>query len=106
MQTKAESTTRIRYQRSSTGTIAFGECDANGKFVTIENQHAYKVGTSERRGTVEATLIQEESLGGWCIRRTVDNHPPLEYIFPEGAILHAGRTATVFSSEAAHEQGK
>lgn len=75
MQVKAESTTRMRYQRSSTGTVAFGECDANGKFITIENQHAYKVQEVKcgycqdtlHSGRVTCRLVHSSYSGQWPI---------------------------------------
>jgi len=68
--TKGEMSAKTTYQRTAKGPVTIAECDADGKFVILEN-----------------TGRKEEPLAGWKIKRAVDGDDKPEFIFAEEVIL-------------------
>lgn len=70
---------RTTIQKSAKGPISIGECDAQGKFITIEN-------TSRSKSMV---------LSGWTVRQQAENGETLKFSFPENCLLRPNNSIKV-----------
>lgn len=70
---------RTTIHKSSKGPISVAECDAQGKYILIEN-------TSRSKSL---------ALAGWKLRQENDNGDVLTYTFPENCLLRPNHTIKV-----------
>jgi len=80
-QVRGEMTSRTTFQRSAKGNIAIAECEANGKYIVIENTHRNK----------------EENISDWKLRRKLDGRREIVYTFPPNTIIKAGRGCKIWA---------
>uniref|UniRef100_A0A8C4EML1 Lamin A/C n=1 Tax=Dicentrarchus labrax TaxID=13489 RepID=A0A8C4EML1_DICLA len=73
--------TRISQHASASGRITVDEVDLEGKFVRLSNK-----------------ADEDQSLGGWQVKRQVGNASPIAYKFPQKFTLKAGGTVTIWAA--------
>ncbi|XP_035527667.1 lamin-A-like [Morone saxatilis] len=73
--------TRISQHASASGRITVDEVDLEGKFVRLSNK-----------------ADEDQSLGGWQVKRVVGNASPIVYKFPHKFTLKAGGTVTIWAA--------
>ncbi|CEF70969.1 Lamin Tail Domain domain and Intermediate filament protein family and Intermediate filament, ifa/ifb family-containing protein [Strongyloides ratti] len=78
---RGEVQTRTTFQRAAKGNITIPECDANGKFIVLENTHRNK----------------EEDISECKLKRKLDNRPDIVYTFPSNIILKPGQTIKIYA---------
>uniref|UniRef100_A0A8C4ELE8 Lamin A/C n=1 Tax=Dicentrarchus labrax TaxID=13489 RepID=A0A8C4ELE8_DICLA len=66
---------------SASGRITVDEVDLEGKFVRLSNK-----------------ADEDQSLGGWQVKRQVGNASPIAYKFPQKFTLKAGGTVTIWAA--------
>lgn len=80
---RGEMSTRTTFQRSAKGNVTIAECDPDGKFIVLENQHRSK----------------EENIGDWKLRRKLDGRRELVYTFPPNIVIKSGKTTKVWARD-------
>lgn len=80
---RGEVQTKTTFQRSAKGNITIAECEANGKYITLENTHRNK----------------DEDVSGCRIKRKIDGKRELSYAIPQNVIIRAGRTTKIFARD-------
>jgi len=70
---------RTTIHKSSKGPISVAECDAQGKFILIEN-------TSRSKSI---------ALAGWTLRQEVENENRLTFTFPDNCLLRPNHSLKV-----------
>ncbi|GMR60445.1 hypothetical protein PMAYCL1PPCAC_30640, partial [Pristionchus mayeri] len=78
---KGETSSRTSYTRSAKGNVSIQETDAGGKFVVLENTHRGK----------------EEPIGGWKLKRKIDNKREIVYTFPADFVLKPSARVKIFA---------
>lgn len=78
---KGETSSRQSYSRSAKGNVSINETSPEGKYIVIENTHRAK----------------EEHIGGWKLKRKIDNKREIVYTFPQDFILRPGKTLKVYN---------
>lgn len=78
---KGETATRTSFQRSAKGNVSISECNAEGKFIVLENTHRSK----------------EEALGEWKLKRKLDGKREIVYTMPKDYVLKPGKTVRIWA---------
>ncbi|GMT06380.1 hypothetical protein PENTCL1PPCAC_28554, partial [Pristionchus entomophagus] len=79
---KGETSSRTSYTRSAKGNVSIQETDeAGGKFVVLENTHRGK----------------EEPIGGWKLKRKIDNKREIVFTFPADFVLKQSAKVKIFA---------
>jgi intermediate filament protein if len=78
---KGETATRTSFQRSAKGNVSIAECQADGKFIVLENTHRSK----------------EEPLGEWKLKRKLDGKRELVYTLPKDFVLKPGKNTKIWA---------
>ncbi|VDN01708.1 unnamed protein product [Thelazia callipaeda] len=68
---RGEVSTKTTFQRSAKGSVTISECDPNGRFIMLENNHRSK----------------DENLGEHKLRRKLDNRREIIYTIPPNTVL-------------------
>ncbi|KAM8920889.1 lamin [Pelodytes ibericus] len=76
------STTFTQHARTS-GKVSVEEVESDGKFVRLKNKSS-----------------EDQSLGGWQIKRQIGDEAPIVYRFPPRLILKAGQVVTIWAAGA------
>jgi len=79
---KGEMQAKTTYQRTAKGPVTIAECDAEGKFLVLEN-----------------TGRKEEPLSGWKVKRAIDGEDKPEFTFAEEAILKPGDMIKIWAKD-------
>uniref|UniRef100_UPI00358E8F79 lamin-B1-like isoform X2 n=1 Tax=Myxine glutinosa TaxID=7769 RepID=UPI00358E8F79 len=80
---EASSTVRLSQHASASGSVSIDEVDIEGKYVKLKN-------SSE----------QDQPLGGWMLKRSIEDQPAISYKFTPRYVLRAGQTVTVWTTDA------
>jgi intermediate filament protein if len=84
--TKGEMQAKTTYQRTAKGPVTIAECDAEGKFLVLEN-----------------TGRKEEPMSGWKIKRSIDGEDRPEFTFAEEALLKPGDKIKIWAKDSKPE---
>lgn len=77
----------VQQSSTTTGLVAIIESDLKGNFIKLQN-----------------ASDQDQALGGWNLKRQVDNGDEISYKFSAKYILKAGKEVTIWSSGSGHPQ--
>ena len=78
---KGETATRTSFQRSAKGNVSIAECNAEGKFIVLENTHRSK----------------EEPMAEWKLKRKLDGKREIVYTMPKEFVLKPGKTVKIWA---------
>jgi intermediate filament protein if len=78
---KGETATRTSFQRSAKGNVSIAECNAEGKFIVLENTHRSK----------------EEPMTEWKLKRKLDGKREIVYTMPKDFVLKPGKTVKIWA---------
>ncbi|GMT36834.1 hypothetical protein PFISCL1PPCAC_28131 [Pristionchus fissidentatus] len=78
---QGEMSSRTSYTRSAKGNVSIQETDSTGKFVVLENTHRGK----------------EEPIGGWKLKRKIDNKREIVFTFPADYVLKPSARVKIFA---------
>uniref|UniRef100_A0A671PTA8 Lamin-L(III)-like n=1 Tax=Sinocyclocheilus anshuiensis TaxID=1608454 RepID=A0A671PTA8_9TELE len=77
---------KLSQHSSSRGNLCIDEIDLDGRFVKLKNNSD-----------------QDQSLGGWVLRKSEAEAPDIVFQIPSPCVLHAGQTLTIWAAGSATE---